>query len=108
MEVYVQTFPTPGCKWQVSTNGGSLPVWSHDGKELFFIGADRKMMAVDVKSNGGKFEAGVPKLLFDAHLAGGSHFDVSKNGSFLIPAQIEQSATVPITVVVNWTAGLKK
>jgi hypothetical protein len=55
-----------------------------------------------------KFEAGVPKPLFDVHLVGLSNFDVSKDGRFLIPAQIEQSATVPITVMVNWTAGLKK
>jgi Tol biopolymer transport system component len=46
-EVYVQTFPKPGAKWQVSTNGGERPVWSRDGKELFYIGADGKMMAVE-------------------------------------------------------------
>ena len=48
-EVYVQSFPEPGRKWQVSTNGGDIPVWSRDGKELFFIGPSRKMMSVTVK-----------------------------------------------------------
>ena len=48
-EVYVQTFPTAGGKSPISTHGGTLPVWSKDGKELFFIGADRKMTAVEVK-----------------------------------------------------------
>ena len=68
-EIYVQTFPTPGGKWQISTNGGEAPVWSRDGKELFYISADAKMMAVEVNT-GPKFEAGTPKPLFDTHLAG--------------------------------------
>jgi eukaryotic-like serine/threonine-protein kinase len=108
-EIYVQTFPTPGGKWQVSTNGGSRPVWSRDGKELYFIAADGKMMAVDV-AGGAKFQAGAPKPLFDSHFAGGNSpwYDVSKDGHFLIPVQIEQSAIAPMTVVVNWTAALKK
>jgi hypothetical protein len=65
-EIYVQTFPNPEGKWQVSTNGWG-PVWSRDGTELFFIGSDRKMMVVEVKG-GSKFETSVPKPLFDAHL----------------------------------------
>ncbi|HSR07214.1 MAG TPA: hypothetical protein VLM42_08700 [Bryobacteraceae bacterium] len=64
------------------------------------------MMAVAVKT-GPKFEAGVPKPLFDARLAGNG-FDVSKDGRFLIPTQIEQAGSAPINVVINWTAGLKK
>lgn len=107
-EVYVQTFPTPSGKWQVSTNGGDHPIWSRDGKELYFIGADRKMMAVDVAS-GAKFQAGGPKPLFDSHFPGGLvWYDVSKDGRFLIPVESEQAANTPMTVVVNWTAALKK
>ena len=66
-------------------------------------------MAVEVAA-GAKFEAGVPKQLFDSHFAGGitSWYDVSEDGRFLIPVQLEQSANAPMTVVVNWTAGLKK
>jgi Tol biopolymer transport system component len=110
LEIYVQTFPKPGGKWPVSTNGGMVPVWSRDGKELYFIGQDGKLMAVDVKSGpGGSFEAGTPKDLFDPHFGGdeADTFDVSKDGRFLIPTVIEQSGA-PITVVVNWTAGLNK
>jgi eukaryotic-like serine/threonine-protein kinase len=113
-EVYVQTFPTPGGKWQVSTNGGTRPVWSRDGRELFFIGGDQKMMAIEVKSDvlngGGKFDAGLPKPLFDTHFALilNGWFDVTKDGRFLIPTLVEQTASVPMTVVVNWQAGLKK
>jgi len=107
-EIYVQTFPTPGGKWQVSTNGGDQPVWSRDGKELYFIAADGKMTAVEVKA-GAKFGAGSLKPLFDARFPGGTAwFDVSKDGRFLIPVQLEQAASAPMTVVVNWTASLKK
>ena len=111
-EVYVQTFPTPGGKWQVSTNGGDRPLWSRDGKELFFIGGDQKLMAVEVKGDTAKgvakFEADLPKPLFDTRIPFFGWFDVSKDGRFLMPAPVEQSANVPISVVVNWTAGLKK
>jgi eukaryotic-like serine/threonine-protein kinase len=91
-------------------NGGTRPVWSRDGKELYFIGADGKLMAVDVKSGpDGSFEAGAPKGLFDPHTSGAQtdRFDVAKDGRFLIPAVVEQSGGA-ITVVVNWTAGLNK
>jgi dipeptidyl aminopeptidase/acylaminoacyl peptidase len=109
-EIFTQTFPKRGGKWQVSTNGGTRPVWSRDGKELYFISADGKLTAVDVKSGpGGSFEAGAPKALFDPRIGGDQFdgFDVSKDGRFLIPAVVEQSGA-PIIVVANWTAGLKK
>jgi len=107
-EVYVQTFPTPGGEWQISTNGGSNPVWSRDGKELFYIAPDGKMMAVDTNSNGGKFAPGVPKALFDSGLAQNAGYDVGKDGLFLIPRVVEGGASAPLTVFVNWTAALKK
>ncbi len=66
-EVYVQSFPSPGGKRQISNDGGSRPIWSKDGKELFYIGADGKLMAADVKS-GVEFDVGVPKTLFDTRL----------------------------------------
>ncbi len=111
-EVYVQTFPTAGDKSQVSTHGGTLPVWSRDGKELFFIGADRKMTAVEVKgaamNDQAAFQLREPKILFDTPSGSFGRFDVSKDGRFLLPAPAEQSANAPMTVVVNWRAGLKK
>jgi len=105
-----QTFPKPGGKRPVSINGGTRPIWSRDGKELYFIGLDGKLMAVVVTSGPvGSFEAGAPKALFDPHIGGGrtATFDVTKEGHFLIPVVVGQSA-VPITVVVNWTVGLNK
>ena len=108
-EIYVMTFPNPGGKWQISTSGGTVPVWSRDGKELFFVSPDNKMMAVDIKGTGGNPEPGVPKALFDVRFGvGNARFDVSKDGKFLIPTPVEQTASAPITVVVNWSAGFKQ
>ena len=106
-EVYVQTFPEHGGKWEISPNGGYFPVWSRDGQELYFIGADRKLMAVEVKGDGKSFQWSVPKALFE--VAALAQFDVSKDGRFLIQVRVEQAVTnVPLTVELNWQAGLKK
>jgi len=109
-EIVVQTFPNPGGKWPVSVNGGRHPVWSRDGKELYFIGLDGNLMAAEVKSGpGGSFQASAPKALFDPHINGdpSSGFDVTKDGRFLVPAEVGQTGA-PITMLVNWQAGLKK
>ena len=107
-EIYVQSFPTPGQKSLISTNGGTYPAWSRDGKELFFIGADRKLMATAVHT-GATFKAGVPKPLFETRLPSGfSRFDVSKDGRFLIPTEIDSGSGAAVNIIVNWTAGLKK
>jgi len=109
-EVYVQTFPKRGGKWPVSINGGSRPLWSRDGTELYFIGGDGNLMAVHVKSgSSGTFEVSAPEALFDPHMIGDQFtwFGVTKDDRFLIPTGTEQPER-PITVVVNWTAGLNK
>ena len=109
-EVYVVSFPTPEGEFQISTDGGRIPVWSRDGRELYFISADNKMMAVKINTAGGKFQASVPQPLFDVHMAAGlvPNFDVSKDGRFLIPTVVGETSNVPMTVVLNWQAGLKK
>jgi len=109
-EVYVQTFPKRGGKWPVSINGGSRPNWSRDGKQLYFVAGDGKLMAVNVKSgSGGAFEAGAPEALFDPHMAGNQFtwFGVTKDGRFLFPTAAEQSGR-PVTIVVNWPSLLKE
>jgi eukaryotic-like serine/threonine-protein kinase len=119
-EVYVGTFAgsasgtatTSQGRWKISTAGGSRPVWSRDGKELFFISADRKMMAVDVTGSGAtEFKFTAPKPLFDAPINGNpwrDQFDVSPDGRFLMPIPVQRGVTAPITVIVNWTEALKK
>ena len=112
-EVYVQTFPASDSKWRVSTDGGGQPRWRRDGRELFYIAADRKLMAVDVKP-GATFEAGVPKTLFDTRVLTvtdnfRNHYAVTADGQrFLINSNVEETNAAPISVVVNWTAGLKR
>jgi hypothetical protein len=107
----VVSFPTPEGKFQISTDGGRIPVWSRESRELYFISADSKMMAVKINTSGGKFQPSVPLPLFDVRMLEGiiPNFDVSKDGRFLIPTVVGgASNNVPITVVLNWQAGLKK
>ena len=114
-EVYVQPFPASGGKWQISTGGGLLPMWRRDGKELFYLvpGLGR-LMSVEVKT-APQFEAGAPRLLFQAPVGlthgmeAGSHYAVSADGQrFLLNLPIQDTTPSPITVVLNWPAGLKK
>ncbi len=115
-EIYVQPFPLTDRKWQVSTSGGGQARWRQDGKELYFLGPDRKLMAADVRVEGGNFKAGVPQALFDtrAALNGGlvaTYFPyavIGKGQRFLVSTVVKETESAPVTVVVNWTAGLRK
>ena len=112
-EVYVQTFPPAGGKWQISTNGGYNPEWRGDGNELFYVSADKKMMAVEVKGEGTTFQRGVPKALFDLRIPNffdiRARFAVTSDGQkFLINNFVGDNSSAPIAVVLNWTADLKK
>ena len=111
-EVYVQAFPSKQGKWQVSTGGGAHPVWNKNGKEIFYLAPDKKLMAVDVKSTGTSFEQGIPKPLFNTDVdsyASFNRFVVSKDGKrFLINTSVEGTNAKPIMVILNWTAEIKK
>jgi len=65
----VQTVPATGDKRMISTRGGSRPRWRHDGKELYYLSADGKLMAVPVKLGAGTLEVGAAERLFDLSLA---------------------------------------
>jgi dipeptidyl aminopeptidase/acylaminoacyl peptidase len=104
-EIVVQGFPEATDKLQVSTGGGTQPRWSADGKELYFIAPDGKLMAAPITSTGATFAAGTPTALFPAWLAPGGpankqQYAVSREGQFLLYQQIEESA--PITLILNW------
>lgn len=107
-EIFVTTFPKPAQRWRISTNGGSRPVWSHDGKELYFLRGPT-LMTASTKTFP-KFEAGVAKALFDVQMEsdGSSGFAVSKDGRFLVPVAVNHTAMTPTQVVVNWPALLKR
>ena len=113
-EVYVQPFPVAsGDKWTIGS--GSQPRWRRDGRELFYISGDSKVMAVDVTTTP-TFKASTPKVLFAAPIWSGARFvsryDVTADGKkFLInalPAETAPTAAAPVTVVLNWEAGLKR
>jgi eukaryotic-like serine/threonine-protein kinase len=98
-------------KWQISLQPGADARWRSDGKELYYLGTDGKMMAVDIRISGGHFEAGVPRLLFETRTPGMqvfSSYGVDPDGRFLIRTPAEQANIVPIVVMVNWMAELKK
>jgi serine/threonine protein kinase len=110
--VYVQTFPFSGSEWRISTDVGGQPRWRSNGRELFYIGQDRKLMVVDVKL-GSTFQAGVPKPLFDTRVPTitdfRNHYSVTSDGQrFLINSMTQQRGSTPIDVVKNWTALLKR
>ena len=110
LEIYVQPFPEAKEKWQVSTGGGNDPRWRADGKELFYLSGDGKLMVVGVKP-GSSFEAGVPKTLFDlAPLrAVVTVYAVTADGQrFFFVTRGEATANLQFTVVVNWMAEAKK
>ena len=111
-EIYVTSFPEAHGKWQVSNTGGDQPRWRGDGKELFYLSTDSKIMAVPVKT-GSNFDAGTPTALFQANpremFATSELFsyDVSNDGQkFLINTQLKTEMT-PMSVVLNWSAKLK-
>jgi len=112
-QVYVQGIPAGGAKWQISTAGGDQPRWRRDGKELFYISADQKLMAVPVKS-GASFEAGAPQPLFEldplsAPIVGFFAYQPTADGQrFLVLSRVGGATAPPITVELNWQAGLKK
>ena len=122
LQVYVQPFapgwdkPMTG-KWQISTTGGVQPRWRGDGKELFYAALDRKLMAVEVRATAQGFDRGTPQALFELRATvGGGNADLatsyapSADGKrFLMTvAQGALGETPPLTVVVNWLAGVKK
>jgi Tol biopolymer transport system component len=98
---------TPRGKWQISTNGGQYPRWRGDGKELFYLGTDNRVMAAEVDANGGSFQVGAVTPLFAAFVQDAAMpFDVSADGKrFLIVSVPEQSS--PFTLLVNWPELLK-
>jgi Tol biopolymer transport system component/predicted Ser/Thr protein kinase len=109
-EIYVQPFPGPGGKWQISTSGGIQPRWARGGKELFFLAPEGKIMSVEVRAHT-VFEAGAPKALFATALknAPGPPYDVSSDGQrILLNRPIHEESSPPITLVQNWTALLKR
>ena len=113
-EIYVTSFPDAHGKWRVSTNGGEQPRWRGDGKELFYVSSDSKMMAAPV-TTGAKFDSGTPVALFPAtpqQLVSRTNlfvYAVSRDGQrFLIIRQVKQADSAPMSVILDWPAKLNR
>jgi Tol biopolymer transport system component len=112
-EIYVQPYPGPGGKWQITTEGGAEPVWNPNGRELFYRSGD-KMMVVDIATQPG-FTAGKPRILFEGRYelspVQNANYDISPDGQrflMLKSSEQEQAAPTQINVVLNWFEELKR
>jgi Tol biopolymer transport system component/tRNA A-37 threonylcarbamoyl transferase component Bud32 len=113
-EIYVTSFPDARGKWQVSSGGGEQPRWRGDGKELFYLSSDGKMMVAPA-TLGANFDAGAPVVLFQSTprqpvlVYDLFVYDVSRDGQrFLINTQVKQAESTPMSVILNWPAKLEK
>jgi dipeptidyl aminopeptidase/acylaminoacyl peptidase len=114
-QIVVQTFPDPnGGKWQISAEGGVEPKWRRDGKELYYLALDGKLMAVPITGSS-PFNAGKPAPLFQTSLTvtrnsptRDRRYDIAPDGRFLMVVPVPGGAPLPTTVLVNWPAMLKK
>ena len=108
-EIYVQSFPDPTTKTQISANGGAQLRWRRDGSELFYIAADGHLMAVPVlKASGSAFQTGLPVALFVPHIGGAitgpqkQQYDVSPDGQRFFMNTLIQGPSPPISIVFHW------
>jgi eukaryotic-like serine/threonine-protein kinase len=109
-QVYIAPFPGPGGKWQVSKSGGTEPRWRADGKELYFVSADSKLTAVEVTARDATVEIGIAQALFETRLfiSPGTHYDVTRDGKRFLIDVAGEGSSLPIMLMVNWTAELKR
>jgi dipeptidyl aminopeptidase/acylaminoacyl peptidase len=111
-EVYVQSFPDLVSKIQVSASGGGDPRWRPDGQELFYIAADRRLIAVPVKT-GRTFVPGLAVPVFDTGMPPYWYFarnlyDLASDGTYLLMAPVEDDRSMPFTIVLDWNARARR
>ena len=107
-EIYVQPYPGPGGKWQISTEGGTEPIWTHNG-ELFYRNGE-KLMVVQTTTRP-SFSAGNPKVLFEGRYAtyqSIADYDVTADGQRFLFLKTGEEGRQEINVVVNWIEELKR
>jgi serine/threonine protein kinase len=112
-EIYAQPFPGPGAKLKISTDGGAQARWRPDGKELFYIALDGRMMAVPIRSTGASqagpsLDAGTPVPLFQTRVSrgivslDGQQYVVAQDGQKFLVNVLPPDTTEPLTVILNW------
>jgi serine/threonine-protein kinase len=113
-EIHVRPFPGPGGHWQVSIGGGKMPVWSPTGRELFYLGPDNRIMAVEYNARASSFDAGKPRA-WSAHPLAGTAivpvFDVAPDGRRIAAPPFDTGTsknTVHVTFLINFFDELKR
>jgi len=105
-EIFVRSFPDPGERRQVSVGGGRQPRWRRDGREIFYVSPDRKIVSVEVRP-GPPFDVGQPRALFQTRILpqveARNHYDVTGDGQhFVVNSRRGEDASLPITVLLGW------
>jgi Tol biopolymer transport system component len=103
-EVYVQAFPEGGRRWQVSTGGGTSPVWARNGEEMFYRRGDT-VMAASIE-HGVAFRSGTPRVVFKTELVG--PVDVGRDGRLLMIEPEKEDVITELSIIVNWFGELKR
>jgi len=109
-EVYLTSFPNAGARYQVSPAGGTQPLWSKDGKRLYYLDPGQRLTAVDIQPDRNSIHIGTPRVLFQTSVRtsiAGEGYDVARDGRFLLVNSVTGSPA-PLTLVINWDAELKK
>jgi hypothetical protein len=108
-EIYVDAFPEPRGKKRISTAGGGYPQWGPNGRELFYVSADNRLMAVDVRLGADTVEPSAPRELFrlPVRSPAGSTYEPSRDGQRFLVLTSPETAPQSLTMIVNWPALLK-
>ena len=111
-DVYVQPYPDTGARWQISASG-TQPRWRPDGKELFYLALDGKLMAVDIEATSRGLTVGPPRALFSTlvnpvEITRNSYVVARGGQRFLFANPVRESGPAPITIVLNWAAEHQK
>ena len=112
-EVYVQPYPASGGRWQISTAGGTAPIWKGDGREIFYTGPDDTVYAVPVEAKASSLEVGNPVKLFQRVLVHATpqtyRWAADRDGQrFLLNVPVENATPQSAQIVLNWAATLRQ
>ncbi|HKU24683.1 MAG TPA: hypothetical protein VJQ54_04375, partial [Candidatus Sulfotelmatobacter sp.] len=108
VQLYIVPFPSGQGKWQVTSKGSSIPAWTRDGKELFYMDPGFNLFAVSFKEVNGAPQLGPPEQIPVTTSAPSVFFDISPDGKKILIDNVAQQVNPSVTVVTNFTAGLKK